>query len=349
MNNINRQVSRRQFLQGTAGLGVSLAGLALLEGCSPQPIAPTAEPQLETTRLKLGQFPSLCWSPTYVAEDLLKAEGFTDVQYTKTTASLVAPLLASGEIDISMHFTGAILTRLDAGDPFVILAGIHQGCFELFGTERIRTISDLKGKTVAITEFGSSEHVFLSSMMAYVGLNPNKDINWVTIPGDEAKKQLADGKIDALLGFPPTPQELRAKKVGHVVVNSMMDKPWSQYFCCVLVANREFLRKNPIATKRVLRAFLKASDVVAREPERVARLLVDRGFTPNYDYALQTMKEMAEAGAYGVWREYDPEDTVRFYALRLNEIGMIKSSPNDIIARSTDWRFLNELKKELKT
>jgi len=49
-----------------------------------------------------------------------------------------------------------------------------------------------------------------------------------------------------------------------------------------------------------------------------------------------------------VWREYDPEDTVRFYALRLRELGMIKSSPQKIIADGTDWRFLNELKRELK-
>jgi len=52
---------------------------------------------------------------------------------------------------------------------------------------------------------------------------------------------------------------------------------------------------------------------------------------------------------YDKWREYDHEDAVRFYALRLHEIGMIKSSPQEIIADGTDWRFLNELKRELKT
>ncbi len=36
------------------------------------------------------------------------------------------------------------------------------------------------------------------------------------------------------MGFPPDPQELRAKKIGHVVVNSNVDRPWSQYFCCML-------------------------------------------------------------------------------------------------------------------
>jgi NitT/TauT family transport system substrate-binding protein len=110
------------------------------------------------------------------------------------------------------------------------------------------------------------------------------------------------------------------------------------------VGNREFVRQHPVATKRALRALLKATDVCAVEPERAARSIVDRGFTPSYAYALQTMQEVP----YNRWREYDPEDTMRFYALRLHEAGMIKSSPQKIITQGTDWRFLTALKKELK-
>ena len=108
--------------------------------------------------------------------------------------------------------------------------------------------------------------------------------------------------------------------------------------------HREFVRKHPIATKRALRAILKATDVCALEPERAARALVDGGFTPRYDYALQTMKEVP----YNKWRDYDPEDSVRFYTLRLREAGMINRRPQRLIAQGTNWRFLNELKKELK-
>ena len=97
-------------------------------------------------------------------------------------------------------------------------------------------------------------------------------------------------------------------------------------------------------SQKCLRAILKATDACALDPNRAAQLLVDKGFTPRYDYALQTMQEIP----YNRWREYDPEDTVRFYALRLHEIGLIKSTPQKIIAQGTDWRFFNELKKELK-
>ena len=154
----------------------------------------------------------------------------------------------------------------------------------------------------------------------------------------------ADGKIDAFLGLPPDPEVLRARHISHVIiVDSTVDRPWSQYFCCILVGNREFVQQHPIATKRVLRAILKATDLCAADPALAARRLVDGRFTPRYDYALQTLGKLLYK-----WREYDIEDTIRFYAPRLHEAGFIKSSPQKIIAGGTDWRFLNELKRELK-
>jgi NitT/TauT family transport system substrate-binding protein len=245
---------------------------------------------------------------------------------------------------MAVNFLAPTIILVDAGDPIVFLAGVHVGCLELFGTDRVRSIRDLKGKTVAVPDPGGSQQVFLASMMAYVGLDPRQDVKWVTHPQAEAARLLAEGKIDAFLAIPPESQELRAKKIGHVVVNTMMDRPWAQYFCCMVTGNREFVRKYPVATKRALRAIFRAVDLCARKPELFARFLVDRGYTKNYDYALQALKEIP----YGTWRQYDPEDAVRFYALRLHEAGMIKSSPQKILAQGTDWRFLNELKKELK-
>ena len=112
----------------------------------------------------------------------------------------------------------------------------------------------------------------------------------------------------------------------------------------MLAGNRAFVRKYPAATKAVVRAMLKADDLCVSDPARAARRLVDGGFTPRYDYALQTLTEVP----YDKWREYDPEDTIRFYALRLHEVGMVKSSPQKIIADGTDWRFFNDVKRELK-
>jgi NitT/TauT family transport system substrate-binding protein len=179
-------------------------------------------------------------------------------------------------------------------------------------------------------------------MAAHVGVDAKRDINFVAHPVGDSARLLAEEKVDALMGFPPVPQELRQKKIGHVIVNSGLDRPWSQYFCCVVAGNREFVRKYPVATKRALRAIMKATNFCAAEPETAARLVAAKGY--RYDYTLQTLKEIS----YAQWRDFDPEDTVRFYALRLREAGMIKSIPNKIIAQATDWRFFNELKRELK-
>jgi NitT/TauT family transport system substrate-binding protein len=332
-------ITRREFLRDAA-----LAGAAGALGLVSEAIA--AEPPPETKRLRMVQIPTICQAPQFVAEELLRGEGFTDLQFVRKQGTQgIEAALAAGEADINMHFAAPTLVRLDAGDPIVILAGGHIGCFELFGGERVRAIRDLKGRTVAIPLMGSAEHVFLASMVAHVGLDPRKDIHWVSHTFEETMRLLSGGKVDAYLALPPRAQELRARKIGQVVVNSSVDRPWSQYFCCLILGNRKFVQKHPVAARRALRAILKAADLCASDPERAARFMVDRGFTARYDYALESVRGLS----YGKWRDYNPEDTVRFYGLRLQEAGLIKSSPKKILAEGADWRFFNELKRELKS
>jgi len=272
MNNRADQWDRRKFLHG-----LTLAGTAGLVGLRPG--LAVAEPPPETTRIRLFQWNSLCVTPQFVAEELLRSEGFGDIQYVRNPqGGGPEKLLASGEVDINSQYSAPLIVRVDAGDPVMFLAGLHVGCFELFGTNRVRTIHDLKGKTVAVAALGSVAHVFISTIVAYVGLDPRRDVNFVTLQPAEAKRLLAEGKIDAYLGFPPDPLELRAQNVGHVLLNSVVDRPWSQYFCCMVSANREFARRNPVATKRALRAILKGDAICALEPERAARFVVERGF-----------------------------------------------------------------------
>jgi NitT/TauT family transport system substrate-binding protein len=325
--------TRRRFLTTT-----TLAGA--FAGILPARRAWAAEPALETTTVRLARMPVICWAPLYVCEALLRAEGFTDVRYVDTTDRSQSEDLGRGKFDFNSNLSLRHVIAIDAGAPITIITGLHTGCYELFAHGGIRGIADLKGKTVG--EPGSPE--LIKMMAAYVGLDPKKDLTWVDDPAAKPVELFAEGKLDAYLAFPPEVQELRARKVGHVILRTAVDRPWSQYFCCALAGNRDFVARHPVATKRVVRAILKATDLCAGEPEAAARLIVEGGFTERYDYALQTLTE----NSYGAWREYDAEDTVRFYALRLHELGMIKSSPQKIIADGTDWRFLNELKRELK-
>ncbi len=338
-------IRRREFVTG-----MSAAGAAALLGLQPESVA--AEPPPETTTIRLFQQPLACYAPLFVAEPLLIAEGFRRVEYVPvptlglppvgTRHGTISMALNAGHIDLGALDPPAHILSLDAGGSAVLLAGLHAGCYKLLASERIRTVRDLKGKTVAVPSLG--RHAFVASIASYVGLDPRKDIVWANATAADSMRLFADGVLDAFMGFAPEPAELLARNVGHVLVDTLTDKPWSQYFCCILAGSREFVRKNPVATKRALRAILKANEICSADPERAVRAIVARGYARGYDTALQLMRELP----YARWRDYDTEATVRFYTLRLREADMIRSTPQQIIARSTDWRFVNELRKELK-
>jgi NitT/TauT family transport system substrate-binding protein len=331
--------SRRDFLTA-----LSAAGAA---GALSNRAALAEEGPPEVTTIRLRRDPSVCVAPWYIAEDLLRAEGFTDIRYVPAQSASLS--VGRGELDFGLSDAATVVARLDSGVQIAALTGLHAGCFELFAHDPIHTISDLKGKKVGIDVLGSGKHRYVAIMAAQVGLDPQKDIEWIEGAALNPMalfpmESFAEGNVDAFLGFPPEPQALRARKIGRVILNTTTDKPWSQYFCCMVVGNREFINDHPVATKRFLRALLKANDICAADPAMAAQRLVEGGFAQSYDYALQTMTELP----YRSWREFDAEDSLRFFALRLHEVGMIKSSPNQLLAEGTDWSFLNELKRELK-
>jgi NitT/TauT family transport system substrate-binding protein len=330
--------SRRRFLAGAAA-----AGAAGLVGA---PKSLRAEPP-ETTTVRLPRWgESGCWAAVHIAEELMRAEGLTDVRYVKGTSNVdSAEWIAHGEMDFDINMPTMHMASIDAGVPIKVLTGLHSGCFEVIANDSVRSLTDLRGKRVGVWALNDHPHVLTSLMVSYVGLDPVNDIQWVE-GGETAPMQLfIDGKIDAFLAAQYEPQEMRARKIGHTIVSNLVDRPWSQHFCCMIAGTTDYVNRYPVATKRVLRAILKAADLCASNPQLCAQQLVDRGFSSSYDHAIYTFNETR----HDVWRDYDAEDSMRFYALRMQEIGMIKSSPQKIIADGTDWRFLDELKRELKT
>jgi NitT/TauT family transport system substrate-binding protein len=326
--------TRRSFIAAAAATGAA----GLLGGRS----AFADEGPPEVTSVRLAYDPNICIAPFYIAGELLRTEGFAEVRYVPVRPDVSQ--LALGEVDFDIGTGPWLLTHMDAGEPMTVLAGLHAGCYELFANEPIRTIRDLRGRRVGVQELGSAGHLYLAIMLRHVGLNPHDDIDWVTSITGNFLELLDSGKIDAFLAFPPEPQELRARGIGRMILSLTLEKPWSQYFCCMVVGHPTLIRDRPMATKRFLRAILKAADLCATEPMTAAQRLVDGKFTSRYDYTVQALSELP----YRAWRDYDPEDSLRFYGLRLHEVGMLKSDPQQLIAAGTDWRFLDEIKRELK-
>ena len=335
--------SRRRFL---GHLGA--AGTAGLVGLAPGVAA--AEPPPETTTIRIVQdprFPVLCYGPQYVATQLLKMEGFREISYSpfhEEDNSMDTPVLADGRADITAAWVADTILMADRKAPVVALSGMHVGCTEIVAQKDIRSIHELKGRKMALLGEGGPEQAWLSILFTYIGLDPLNDIEWEVHPYEEWRELFLAGEVDALTLWPPDAQVYRNEKIGHVVLDTSTDRPWKDYYCCIIAGNREFVERNPVATRRAMRAMLKATDLCALDPELAARTVIDNGFPSEYDTALQVFSELP----FGLWRDVDPEDTLRFYALRMHKLGLIERSPEDLIAEHTDWRFLNELKRELK-
>ena len=331
--------SRRRFL-ATA----SMAGAA---GVMAAPRVAYGEPPAETNSVRLPAFLKIsdCMIPEYVATGLLREEGLTDVIYVETGTGLDSfEWLKNGEIDFDWNYPPAFLSLIEAEVPITVLAGMHAGCLELMVRDDIKTFGDLKGKRVGIFYQISAPHILVILMAAYVGLDPYQDLVWIEDEKVAPVDLFINGQIDAFLGAPPEPQMVRAKGVGHTILRTSFDRPWSEYYCCMLAGNSAYVRDHPVATKRILRALMKSVDLCLSKPELQVQAAVEKGFVGDYEIALQTMSDVK----YGVWREYDPEDSMRFFGLRMKEVGLLKSNPNDLIAKGTDWSFLADVKRELK-
>jgi NitT/TauT family transport system substrate-binding protein len=345
-----RLVTRRQILRGATGLGLAAATGALLPGCSRyenrrEVALPTDAPP-ETTSISLWSVNNLqCIAAHYMAEPFLREEGFTDVQYPRYAPKDLREGFTSGKVQMGIGYAAYTISLIETGAPLVMLGGVHVGCWHVVATGDIKSLRDFKGKTVSIISPTFTDGLFMAMTMNDVGLDMNRDVKVVNHLPSENAQILSSGEVDAVVAFPPITKDLRVKGIGRVVLNSMTDPPWSSYYCCTAVTNRDWMEQHPVAAKRALRAIIKGADVVANDPVRTARFMVERGFSDNFDYTCDILREIPYKN---IWRDFDPVDGVRFYALRLKQAGLIKSTPDEILERGADFRYLNELRRELK-
>ena len=173
---------RRDFLK--TGFSIAAAGLAGTAALVHARGSVAEEAPPETTSVRLLRWKDFtCLAPIDILDDLLRDEGFADVRYVPGADSdFGADRVASGDADFVQDFAATTIPRIDAGVPAVMLAGVHPACFELFAHESIRSVVDLKGKTIGVsttTDPGTPDYFLAKIIAASVGLDPAKDINWI--------------------------------------------------------------------------------------------------------------------------------------------------------------------------
>lgn len=201
--------ARRTFLADAS----ALAAVALLG-----PRAAAAEPPPETTRIRLITDEVICLAPQFLSEELLRLEGFTDIEYVRVDFDQhpnFATAVAAGKADLSQDGVVTWVAAIDSARPLTVLAGVHLGCWELFAGPRVKTIRDLKGKRIPIVALGAEEHLLTLSMLAYLGMDPRRDVTFVQIPSfDDQIRAFQAGILTRSSRFPLSPRGCVPRALG---------------------------------------------------------------------------------------------------------------------------------------
>ena len=151
--------------------------------------------------------------------------------------------------DFDFNMPSMHIRSIEAGARIKILSGVHTGCWELRANDSVSGVADLKGKRVGVWALDDHPQIFLSLIVNYVGLDPIHDIAWAVVP-----PRCRSSSTARLMRSSPSTTEfpkVHSEKIGHPIASNLVDRPWSQYFCCMVAGSADYVEKYRLATKRV--------------------------------------------------------------------------------------------------
>ncbi len=333
-------VTRREVLRRGVGAAAALTAGPILASCAPA-AAPLPPP--ETTSIKLAA--GACDSAIFGAERFLREEGFTDVQFTD---ALTATAITAGNAHIGNAFPQAFFNSVESAPKVVALGGLHPGCIEIWAQPGIASVKDLKGRTITVPSkaLASLPYTWMAMALKQAGVDP-KDVNFVVQADADLLKLYLDGKSDALFVATTAAAALKTNPAnkGKAIFSQVMDEPWKSTNCCCLIASEPWYRANPIAAKRAMRAIYRTADALPADRADAAKLATDKGLFGGAP-ALANVREAANMVPLD-WRTYDLEKAIRFYVPLLTDVGVLKTSADDLV-KSIDLKIFKELSTELK-
>jgi len=288
---IERLLSRRNFIKGAVGAGafVGLFGLAACGekavegdgGTTETPVAETPEapefPLGKTQIQALGG--GVCGSPTYVAKDKgFWADEGIDVELVAGTFAAQQAGLASGQFLVTngdFQFFPAVNEGLD----IKIIGGMHEGCIKLLvpGDSPIKSVADLKGKTIGVDEIGGTPWAITSVALANAGIDPSAEggeVTWAPYDLTVLAEVAARGEVDAFAAWDPFGTQ--AEQEGfRVLVDIGSTDIFAGRYCCFLWASNEAITKTPEKVKALLAGWQRAVEWVSANPAEAAKLITD--------------------------------------------------------------------------
>lgn len=277
--------SRRAMLAGAAAL--PLAGMAPLRRPVPDPFAAgticrvadprQAPPSGAPRKLKLTwNANSVCTVgvPVAQAQGLFQGHGLEVelVNFGGSTDQLLEAI-STGKADAGVGMALRWLKPLEQGFDVKFTTAIHGGCLRLFAPPGgpVRTVSDLRGRRVGVSDMAAPEKNFFSIAAARQGIDPNRDIEWRQYPADLLGIALRKGEVDAFALGDPLGWMVRERD-GLVEVSNNLAGDYAHRACCVLGVRGGLVRQDRAAAAALTRALLDAQEWVVAHPDQAAAI-----------------------------------------------------------------------------
>jgi NitT/TauT family transport system substrate-binding protein len=189
--------------------------------------------------------------------------------------------IATAKADAGVGMALRWLKPLEGGFDVKIAAGIHGGCMRLFSAPNsgIKTIADLRGKAIGVTDLAAPDRNFFSIMLHEAGVDPNKEVEWRVFPGDVLPVALKKGEVQAFCQGDPLGWMARERDGLTEVANNLSGE-YAHRTCCVLGIRGTLIRQEkPVATALV-QSLLEAQVWVAANPEAAAAVFAPHAKAP---------------------------------------------------------------------
>jgi len=308
------------------------AGIILLAGCNRD-----SGPAADSSKVRVGYVGLTCEAPIFTAVEkgFFKEEGL-DVSLVKCDWKNYKDVLALGGYDVTHHLIMYFLKPIEQGLDVKFTGGIHRGCLRVQAPARgsIRSIKDLRGKRIGVPGMGTPPFIFANRVLGANGIDPSKEITWLVFPAGELGLALDKGEVDAVADSEPIGSMLVAQGKVRNIADQAVDMPYADEYCCAVLVNGKFLKRNPKACAAATRALLKAAKWVEANPKAAAELSV-KG-----KYLASTVDQNTVSISH---LRYVPsvsgaQTAVRLAAAEMKRAGMMK--PSTDVERLADKAFV---------
>ncbi len=259
----------------------TIALTALTVGCGGGDAPPAATASGGPAKVKLAYLGLTCEAAMFVAREngYFQEEGI-EVEFVKTDWDGLRDGLGLGKFDANYTLIMYLLKPIEQGLDVKITGGVHSGCLrtQVPDASPVKSLADLKGKTIGIPNMGSPPFLFTSRALAAKGLDPSKDVNWVVVAPELMKIALEKGQVDAVANSEPMGSILTAQAGVRTVADQAVDEPYRDEYCCATVVSGKFAASNPTAAAKITRALLKGALWVDTNPRAAAEMAVEKKY-----------------------------------------------------------------------